>query len=319
VSYRSVFFGTSAFAVPALSALHELTRLVGVVCQPDRRSGRGMQLRQPPVKEAALARGLPVYQPIRVRDGELESWLLELEADVALVASYGRILPPGVLTAPKFGCLNLHASILPAYRGAAPIQWALMHGDAETGISLMQMDEGMDTGPVYVVRRVPIAPNTNAGQLTSELAAVGADVVRNELMSVLQGHLHAEPQDGSLATPAPPIVTHHLCIDWARTSLRVSNQVRAFAPTPGAFTFVGERRLKILEVGVRLGTPCGPPGFVSETPAGTVEVACGVGSVELLRGQAEGRNLQSGRDLLNGRYIQVGQRLGSQAAPAEPS
>lgn len=310
VSFRSVFFGTPAFAVPSLLALHELTRVVGVVCQPDRRAGRGMKLREPPVKEAALARGVPVYQPVRVRDGELSAWLDELDVDVAVVAAYGRILPPAVLAAPKQGCVNLHASILPAYRGAAPIQWALMRGESETGISLMQMDEGLDTGAVYAVRRWPITPDADAGRLTDELATLAADVVRNELMSALGGRLVALPQDERSATYAPPISRDHQIIDWTRASHELVNQVRGLAPAPGAYTLVGERRLKLLEIGVGSTLDRGSPGLVMEAASGAVEVACGSGSVELRRVQAEGRTVQTGRDLFNGRFIQAGQHLG---------
>lgn len=269
-----------------------------------------MKLREPPVKEAAKALGLPVYQPVRVRDGELEAWLRELDVDVAVVAAYGRILPPGVLAAPRKGCVNLHASILPAYRGAAPIQWALMRGESETGISLMQMDEGLDTGGVYAVRRCPISPDADAGSLTDELAALAADVVRNELMSALEGRLVALPQDERSATYAPPISREHQAIDWTRPPHEIVNQVRGLAPAPGAVTSVGERRLKILEARVGSASEHGTPGLVIEAESGAVEVACGAGSVELRRAQAEGRTVQTGRDLLNGRFIQAGQRLG---------
>lgn len=310
MTFRSVFFGTPDFAVPALSALHELTRVVSVVCQPDRRSGRGMKLRAPPVKEAALELGLPVHQPLRVKDGELECWLRELRVDVALVAAYGRILPLGVLAAPARGCLNLHASILPAYRGAAPIQWALLDGQPETGISLMQMDEGMDTGAVYAVRRLAIPEGMNAGELTRALAELAAEVTRDEVMAVLRGELSTTPQDPLLVTLAPPITREQAQIDWSQFNVQIQNQVRAFAPSPGAFTFAGDRRLKLLDV--RLGTS----GLTGE--AGTVraigsslEVVCGRGTLELLRAQPDGRNAQGARDLLNGRVIEPGQRLGS--------
>lgn len=277
-----------------------------------------MMLREPPVKEAAAALGLPVYQPIRVKDGTLEAWLRQLDVDVAVVAAYGRILPPGVLVAPKRGCVNLHASILPAYRGAAPIQWALMHGQSETGISLMQMNEGLDTGAVYAVRRWPITPAMDAGRLTDELAALAADVVRHELMCVLDGRLVALPQDERLATYAPPIGRDHQVIDWTRSPHELINQVRALAPAPGAFTLAGGRRLKLIELGAGSTLAGGIPGLVMEAASGAVEVACGAGSVELRRVQAEGRTVQTGRDLLNGRFIQAGQLLG-QAQRSTPA
>ena len=311
MTLRSVFFGTPEFAVPSLSALHQVTRLVGVVCQPDRRSGRGMKLNASPVKVKATELGVPVYQPLRVKNGELEGWLRQLQPDVAVVAAYGRILPAAVLAVPKHGCINLHASILPAYRGAAPIQWAIMHGQNETGVSLMRMDEGMDTGAVYAVRRLPIAPGANAGQLTAALAAVAADVVEHELLDAVAGRLIAVPQDAGLATLAPPISRQDLCIDWGRPNVDILNQVRALAPTPGAFTFAGERRLKILDAGLGSSGQSGPPGEILKTGRLTsVEIACGVGTLELLRAGVEGRNVQAARDLVNGRLIEVGQRLG---------
>lgn len=309
---RAVFFGTPEFAVPSLSALHEATRVIGVVCQPDRRSGRGMKLQASPVKVKATELGVPVYQPLRVKNGELESWLRQLQPDVAVVAAYGRILPAAVLAVPKHGCLNLHASILPSYRGAAPIQWALMQGQSETGISLMHMDEGMDTGAVYAVRPLAISPGMNAGQLTAALADVAADVVKHELLDAVAGRLIAVPQDHASATFAPPISRQDLCIDWGRSNVDILNQVRAFAPTPGAFTLAGERRLKILEAGLGSSGQQGPPGEVLKTGRLTsVEVACGNGTLELLRAGVEGRNMQAARDLINGRLIEVGQRLGS--------
>jgi methionyl-tRNA formyltransferase len=311
MTLRTVFFGTPEFAVPSLAALHEVTRVVGVVCQPDRRSGRGMKLQASPVKVKATELGVPIYQPLRVKSGELESWLRQLQPDVAVVAAYGRILPAAVLAVPKHGCLNLHASLLPSYRGAAPIQWALMHGQTETGISLMHMDEGMDTGAVYAVRPLAIAPGTNAGQLTAALAAVAADVVKHELLGAVAGRLIAVPQDHASATLAPPISRQDLCIDWARPNVDILNQVRAFAPTPGAFTWAGERRLKILEAGLGSSGQQGTPGEILKTERVTsIEVACGKGTLELLRAGVEGRNVQAARDLINGRVIEVGQHLG---------
>lgn len=288
--------------------------MVGVVCQPDRRSGRGMRLTAPPVKEAALARGLDVYQPLRVRDGALALWLENLKVDVALVAAYGRILPPAVLSAPVHGCMNLHASLLPAYRGAAPIQWALANGDGETGISLMQMDVGMDTGPVFAVRRLPIPDAMTAGELTPALAELAAAMVGDELLAAVAGRLTASPQDERLATHAPPIVKEHLVIDWTQPSARIVNQVRAFAPAPGAFTHAGDRRLKILEARRGTSDRGGSPGTVLGTHLEAALVASGDGCVEIWRAGAEGKNVQSGRDLVNGRLMQPGQRLGPAVA-----
>jgi methionyl-tRNA formyltransferase len=269
-----------------------------------------MRLVAPPVKLLALEHGIEVYQPTRVRDGALASWLGNLHADVALVAAYGRILPPEVLTAPAHGCINLHASILPAYRGAAPIQWALANGEAETGVSLMQMDVGLDTGPVYAVRRLPIPEGMNGGELTRALADLGAEMVGDELLAAVEGRLPAVPQDERLATNAPPIEKEHLVIDWAQPSARIVQRVRAFAPAPAAFTFAGERRLKLFDArrgddGARSEAP----GTVLGTVGEAALVACAGGSVAIVRAAAEGKNPQSGRDLINGRLLRPGQQL----------
>jgi len=311
VTIRSVFFGTPVFAVPALQALHAVSSIVGVVCQPDRRAGRGMHWTAPPVKKAALELGLLVHQPERVRTGELERWLRERDAEVALVAAYGRILPGGVLSAPRRGCLNLHASILPEYRGAAPIQQALLDGTTETGISLMQMDEGMDTGAVFAVRRCAIPEQMNGGELTVALAALAAAMVGDEFLAAVQGRLLAVPQDSTLATSAPPIQRERLWLDWARSSEQLCNQVRAFAPTPAAVTRLGERRLKVLEARRGRSGLEGPPGLVLAGAGGALEVACGGGTLELCRAQLEGGKPQSARELQSGRLLRPGQQLGA--------
>ncbi len=278
-----------------------------------------MKLQAPPVKVWAQSRGLPVYQPARVRDGELERWLVEARADAALVAAYGRILPTGVLRAPRLGCLNLHASILPKYRGAAPIQWALIRGEAETGISLMQMDEGMDTGAVYAVQRMAIPAEFDAGELTSALAQLGADMVGREVLEVLGGGLQATPQDHASASAAPPITAEHAPIDWAEPEIAIVNRVRGLSPAPGALTFAAGRRLKILRARPGNSSSGRSPGEVFVGSAGLVEVACGRGSVVIERAQPEGGKPQAGRDLLNGRFLTEGQRLeGSGGASPAP-
>lgn len=314
MTLRTVFFGTPEFAVPALMALHRHTHVVGVVCQPDRRAGRGMRLVAPPVKQAALEHGVEVYQPERVRDGTLASWLRDHRADVALVAAYGRILPRDVLAAPAHGCINLHASILPAYRGAAPIQWALVNGEAETGVSLMHMDAGMDTGAVYAVRRLPISDDMNGGDLTRALADLAAQMVGDELLAAVDGRLQAVAQDERLATAAPPIEKDHLHVDWSAPSEHIVQRVRAFAPAPAAFTFAGERRLKLLEARRGVAPAANEaPGTVLGTRQDAVVVASGSGSVEIWRAGADGKNPQSGRDLVNGRLLRLGEQLGSRA------
>jgi methionyl-tRNA formyltransferase len=315
---RSVFFGTPAIAVPALLALHEVSELVGVVCQPDRPQGRGLHVAACAVKQAAELLKLEVYQPEKVRDGKLAAWLSARAADVALVLAYGRILPKEVLTAPVHGCVNLHASLLPRYRGAAPIQWSLMNGESETGISLMRMEEGLDTGPVFAQRRCPIPPNMNAGQLTEQLAELAAEAVRGDLRLVTSGH-SPQPQDDTLATHAPPIEPEHGRIDWTRPALALHNQVRALSPRPGAFTELKGKRLRLLETRVGVGTlanavlPAAPvvPGEVVLAQGELVLVSTGDGWLRIEQAQLEGKRALGARDLVNGRAIEKGTRLGT--------
>ena len=255
---RALFFGTPAIAVPALDALASVADIAGVVCQPDRPAGRGLALQPPPVKLRALEMGLSVVQPQKVRTPEFAAWVRETAADVALVVAYGRILPLAVLEAPRRGCLNLHASILPRYRGAAPITWAIVRGETETGISLMQMDEGMDTGPVLSIHRLPIGPETTAGELTLALGALAADVVRADLARALNGELPAVPQDHAAATMAPILDKENGRIDWRQPAQAVHDHVRGMSPWPGAFTTAGGKVLKVLES--RVGAAAGAAG-----------------------------------------------------------
>jgi methionyl-tRNA formyltransferase len=187
--FRSLFFGTPSFAVPALDALVAISEVVGVVCQPDKPSGRGMELHAPPIKVRAAALGVPVIQPTKLRTGEVAEWARARNADVALVVAYGRILPKDVLDAPRLGCLNVHASLLPKYRGAAPITWAVVHGETESGISMLLLDEGMDTGPTFATFPVPIGNDETAGELAERLALVGARAVRETLPKFVAGEL----------------------------------------------------------------------------------------------------------------------------------
>src|SRR5690606_671145 len=308
--FRAVFFGTPEIAVPALRALCEEAEVLEVVCQPDRPSGRGMRLRAPAVKPAALDLGLPVHQPERVRSGELEQWLRAQDVDVALVMAYGRILPRGVLEAPRRGCLNLHASLLPRYRGAAPIQWALIRGEPRTGISLMQMDEGLDTGPVYCQRELDISEEETAGELTERLAELAAEVVRRDLSRALSGELVATPQDEALATYAPPIAPEDARIDWNAPAPAIVNLVRGLAPSPGAYTTIAGKRVRVLALRSVEGAPSSAPGTIGVLPHHRLVVSTADGIVEIVAAQLQGRRVGSGRDLLNGRVLRPGEVLG---------
>jgi methionyl-tRNA formyltransferase len=312
---RAVFFGTPAIAVPSLRALAEIAEVAGVVTQPDRPAGRGMKMQPPAVKLAALERGFSVYQPEKVRTGELLRWLEERSPDVALVIAYGRILPADVLGAPRRGSLNLHASLLPKYRGAAPINWAIVNGERKTGVSLMQMDAGMDTGPVFVRETLDIGPEETAGELAERIAELAARVVRLHLERAVGGELVAEPQDEALATHAPPIEAGHRLVNFAEPSESIVNLVRGMAPSPGAFTTAQGKRLRLARVRVAQrespGAPVdGAPGTV-HVRGGSPEVVTGRGSVEILAAQLEGKREVAGRDLVNGRVLFDGLRLGA--------
>jgi methionyl-tRNA formyltransferase len=308
---RALFFGTPDIAVPSLRALATVADIVAVVCQPDRPAGRGLKLQAPAVKQAAVELGLPVMQPSKIRTPEFLAWITDRRADVALVLAYGRILPPTVLKAPVCGCLNLHASILPRYRGAAPINWAIVRGETETGMSLMQMDEGLDTGPVFTVRRVPIGENETAGELGVRLGALAADLVTSDVPRVVRGELTAAPQDHAAATLAPLLEKEHGRIDWQKPAAQVHDHVRGMTPWPSAFTRAGDKLLKVLATRRSTLVAKGElPGTIVAADASGVVVACGDGVLELLRAQVEGKKPLDARDLVAGRTLTRGLRLG---------
>ncbi|WP_437476549.1 methionyl-tRNA formyltransferase [Sorangium sp. So ce1014] len=309
---RALFFGTPAIAVPSLEALASIADVVGVVCQPDRPAGRGLELKAPPVKVKASELGLPVVQPEKIRTPEFAAWVKDAAADVALVIAYGRILPKAVLDAPRRGCMNLHASILPRYRGAAPITWAIAGGEAETGISLMQMDEGMDTGPIFTIHRTPIGPATTADELAIELGALAARVVREDLRRAVGGELEATPQDHAAATHAPLLKKEDGRVRWDRSARQIHDHIRGMTSWPGAFTTLEGKTLKVLAARVESETDSGgaPPGTVVMAGRSVVIVACGEGAIQILRAQAEGRKPLAAADLVAGRTLQTGMVLG---------
>lgn len=317
-SVRTVFFGTPSIAVPALEALAATTDLVAVVCQPDRRAGRGMRLAPPAIKEAALRLGVPVHQPSKVRTGALAAWLVAQNADVAVVMAYGRILTNEVLCAPRKGCVNLHASLLPKYRGAAPINWAIYNGETSTGVALMQMEEGLDTGPVFTARSTVISPEDNAEDLALKLAKLAAVVVKEDLLPAVSGQLQPTKQDESIATYAPLIEKHHLTLDWTKSAPALVNQVRAFAERPGARTWLPSGKLlKVLRASARSGASSGALGEILPLDMGTCAVQTGDGVLLIEQAQVEGKRPMSAQELLNGRMVTPGWRL-STASEASP-
>ena len=301
---RAVFFGTPQIAVPALRALTQVAEVAAVVCQPDRPSGRGLKVSAPAVKEAALELGLSVHQPTKVRTGELAAWLREKAADVTLVMAYGRILPGDVLAATRRGAMNLHASLLPQYRGAAPINWAIVNGETQTGVSLMQMDEGLDTGPVYSRHALEISDAETAGSLAERIATLAAHVVRANLLAAVEGKLSAEAQDETLASHAPLIERAHLQIDWGRPALEIARLVRGMAPRPGAFTLLGGKVLRIHDARpvpgpMPLGSAAGTVSILGKRAL----IATGAGTLELVNAQLEGKKALMAQDLINGRVL----------------
>lgn len=310
---RAIFCGTPEIAVPSLEALGEIADIVGVICQPDRPAGRGMKLKPPAVKSRALELGLPLYQPEKVRDGSLAQWMQEKDADLALVIAYGRILTPETLRAPRLGCVNLHASLLPEFRGAAPIQRALMAGKEETGVCLMQMDEGMDTGDVLACHKLPIEKDDDAGSLAQKLGILAAQVTREELPRFFRGELKPQKQDESRATYAPPISKNEAPLDWNLPPAEVLGKIRGLSPRPGASTFVeregaAKRLLKVHAAQVWDAPEELAPGHVLF--AGRHILVGTAGSpLELLLAQPEGKKAQGAADLRNGRVLQEGDRL----------
>src|SRR5262245_55562994 len=233
MTFRAVFFGTPQFAVPCLDALAEIADVVAVVCQPDKPQGRGLELQEPPVKERALAMGADVLQPTKLKNGEVAAWLRDLKVDVALVVAYGRILPKDVLEAPRLGCINVHASLLPKYRGAAPITWAVVRGEPETGVTLMKMDEGMDTGEMLERFPTEIVEDETAGELSERLSALGALAVRKGLPRYVSGGYAPTAQDHARATVAPILKKEDGRIDFKSPARSVHDHVRGMSPWPG--------------------------------------------------------------------------------------
>lgn len=304
---RAIFFGTPRLAVPSLDAVASIADVALVVCQPDRPAGRGLSLRPPPVKERALELGIEVAQPKRVKRPAFAESLRALEADVAVVVAYGRILPAAVLAAPRTGCVNVHASLLPRWRGAGPIQWAIAHGDEQTGVCLMQMDEGMDTGPVIACEATPIDPDETAGELGARLAQMGADLLTRELPRWVAGELTPTPQDHDAATMAPLLTKDDGRIDWSWPARAVHDRVRGMHPWPGAYTTLDGATLKIHRT--RVLDESGAPGAVLAADDALI-VACGEGAVAIEQLQLAGKKRLKARAFLSGHPIAPGATMG---------
>jgi methionyl-tRNA formyltransferase len=304
--------GTPEFALPALERLVERYSVVGVVTQPDRPAGRGQHLVMSPIKEMAQAEGLPVFQPSRLRNAEAIEHIRAWAPDVAIVVAYGQILPPAILEIPRFGVLNVHASLLPRWRGAAPIQGAVLAGDAVTGVTIMKLDAGLDTGPVLAMRETPIDPDETAGELEGRLAHLGADLLLDTLPAYLANKLEPKPQPEEGVTMTRLIRKSQAAIDWTQTAEVLHNHIRAFSPEPGAFTYWKGSRIKLLR-SKRIH-----PNLVPEGEPGTVfmwrdepGVITGSGYLALIHLQMAGKRPMDGGTFVRGRQDFVGTVLSS--------
>jgi len=305
-----VFLGTPAFAVPTLEMIVAAGYQVPlVVTQPDRPKGRGGALAAPPVKEAAVGLGLPVFQPERVRRPEAQARLAELKPDAMVVVGYGQIIPQSVIDIPPYGIINVHASLLPGYRGAAPIQWAIANGETRTGVTTMQIDAGLDTGDMLLKAETEIGPEETAVELSGRLAPMGADLLVETLAALAAGTLVPQPQDSAQATLAPILKKEDGRIDWTRPAGATHNRVRGFLPWPGAYTTFRGQILHIWRSRVG-GMAAASPGAV--LTGRNLAVACGESTaIELLEVQLEGRKKISGADFANGRRLTENEILGA--------
>ena len=302
---KLVFLGTPAFAVPSLEKIVEAGHeVMAVFTQPDRPKGRGGQLAMPPVKEAALRLGLPVFQPERVRRPEVVEQLRALAPEAMVVVGYGQIIPPSILDIPPLGIINVHASLLPKYRGAAPVQWAIANGEEITGVTTMKIDAGLDTGGMLLKRETKIGEEETAIELGARLATAGAQLLAETLRRI--GEIPCKPQDDSQATYAPILKKEDGHIDWSRPSREILNRIRAFQPWPGCYGFRGGQRLHIWKA--RPAELSLHPGEIAARGK-QLFAGCGDGSIELIEVQLEGKKRMAAAAFLNGTTIEAGETL----------
>jgi methionyl-tRNA formyltransferase len=306
---RTVFMGTPEFALPTLQGLIDFgVNLCGVYTQPDRPKGRGKKLAPPPVKELALKYAIPVYQPLKLREPTVVEELRQLAPDLIVVVAFGQILPKSVLEIPRYGCINVHASLLPRYRGAAPINKAIIDGEQQTGVTTMYMDVGLDTGDMLIKRTTPIGEQETAGQVHDRLAPLGWEAMEETLRRLCEGTLTAEKQDDALSNYAPMLKKEDGCIDWNRSAREIHNQVRGLDPWPGAYTQLQGEVLKVSRSLPETGS--GTPGTVLASGADGVRVACGEGILRIGELQLPGKKRLAAADFLRGCPLPEGTRLG---------
>ncbi len=306
---RIVFMGTPEFAVPSFKALLESQdEVAALVAQPDKPKGRGLKPSPPPTKVIADEYGIPVLQPSGIRTAEFLKELTALNPDLICVAAYGKILPKAVLELPRFGCLNVHASLLPKYRGAAPVNWAIARGEKVTGITIMQMDEGMDTGDILLTREMPIDYDDTGKTLTEKLSLAGAELLLQTIAELKKGYLRPLKQDEAIATYAPMLKKEDGRIDWSKPAGEIRNRIRGMLPWPGAYTYSNGKMIKIYKAAVAEGE--GKQGEVIDAPQGVLRVMTGEGALDILELQLEGGKRLDAKAFLSGRRIEPGAVLG---------
>lgn len=307
---RTVFMGTPEFAVPTLEVLLQAgLHLVGVYTQPDRPKGRGQTLAAPPVKELALRHGIPVFQPQKLRAPEVVEELRALAPDLIVVVAFGQILPKSVLEIPRYGCINVHASLLPKYRGAAPINQAIIDGETETGITTMLMDVGLDTGPMLLKRALSIGPDETAGELHDRLCLLGGETMAATLQLLLRGELQPQVQEESQTCYAAMLKKEDGRINWSQSAQQIHNRIRGLAPWPGTYTLLNGEPLKLFLTRVEAGE--GEPGTILPPATDAVRIACGSGVLAVRELQLPGKKRLAAADFLRGCPLPAGSRLES--------
>ncbi len=302
---RTIFMGTPAFACPTLETLlGRGDQVLAVFTQPDRPKGRGQKLMPPPVKELALRFGLPVYQPPKVREPAVIDQIRAINPDLIVVVAFGQILPQVLLDIPRYGCINVHASLLPRYRGAAPLNWCIINGENETGVTTMLMDAGLDTGPMLLKCATPIGAQEDVAALHDRMSVMGAELLDETIQRLIAGTLVPQPQDDSLSCYAPLLKKEHGLIDWNRDAVSINNQIRGLSVWPVASTSLDGQVVKIYRA--RTGAAHGRPGTILSTGRAGIEVACGTGSLVIEELQLTGKKRLDAASFLAGHPLATG-------------
>ncbi len=309
---RIIFMGTPQFAVPSLKALVEQgENIVGVVTQPDRPRGRGRKLTPPPVKLWAQDAGIPVFQAAKIKTAEFYKSLNELKPDLIIVVAYGRILPANILSLPTYGVINVHGSLLPKYRGAAPVQWAIIRGETETGVTVMEVDEGLDTGDMLLSAKLAISPDDTAGILAGKLAELGGSTLCRALNLIRDDSLPPQKQDDSLATPAPPLEKNQGIIDWSESAQKISCLIRGLDPWPMAQTTFNNKWLRLMRPLVVNETMPEKAGVICRADKNGLLISCGKDNLLIKEIQLQGARRMDVASFLCGHSLKPGDRLGA--------